>query len=56
MGDRTDASKILVGNPEGKISLGGLGMYGRMVLKFIQKMRAWIGFMWLEIKSRGGLL
>jgi hypothetical protein len=54
-----NAYKILVGKLERKGHLGNLGVYGKVVLKWILEKRGvkmWTGLIWLKIGSNGGLL
>jgi hypothetical protein len=46
------------GNLREIVLLGGLGIDGKEILKFIFKKwdRAWIGLIWLRIETRVGLL
>jgi hypothetical protein len=54
-----NAYKVLVGKPERKRQLGGLGVYGRIILEWILGKyggKLWIGFIQLNIGASGGLL
>jgi hypothetical protein len=59
MGEERKLYKVLVGNPEGKRTLGrprSRWKYGiRMDLREID-LGVWIGFDWLSLGSGGGLL
>ena len=52
MGERRDVYRVLVGKPEGKISLGRPGIDGRIILRWIFRkwdMGVWTGLSWLRI-------
>jgi hypothetical protein len=54
-----NAYKILVAKPEGKIPLENLGLDGSIISKRIlgkYGLGAWIGFIWLRIRTGDGLL
>jgi hypothetical protein len=51
--------KILVGKPEGRDQSELLGVDGRIILIYIlgkYGWRVWIGFIWLSLKTCGGIL
>jgi hypothetical protein len=54
MGEMRNAYNILVGKPEGKRALGT----PRRKWEYNTRMdvRVWTGFIWLRIKTNGGLL
>jgi hypothetical protein len=52
-------AKLLSQGLKGKFCLGELGVVGRMALRWIlnkEEMRVWIGFIWLKIRTSGGIL
>jgi hypothetical protein len=58
MGDRRGAYRILWGDLSERDHLEDLGLDRRIILKWIlrSKIGEWIGFIWLSIGKRVGLL
>ena len=59
MGDKTGASRVLVGTPEGKRPLANPGVDGRVIINWIFKkldVQAWTGLIWLRLGIGGGPL
>jgi hypothetical protein len=59
MGDRRGAYRVLVGDLRERDHLEGLGVDGRIMLKWICEKwdgGTWAGFIWLRIWTGGGLL
>ena len=59
MGDRRDVYRVLLRKPEEKITLGDLGVDGRIILSRIFRkwdMGVWTGSIWLRIGTGGGHL
>jgi hypothetical protein len=59
MGTMRNTYKILVGNSEGKRPLRRPRSGGRIILKWILEKYGWMvwtGFIWLRIRTGGGLL
>jgi hypothetical protein len=57
-GEKRNAYRILVGNPEGKRPLGRPRRRWGTILKWIlerQDAMVWIGSIWLRIETNGGL-
>jgi hypothetical protein len=57
-GEKRNAYRILLGNPEGKRPLGDQDIGGWIILKWILDRMGWYwtGLMWLRIGTSGGLL
>jgi hypothetical protein len=58
-GGQEGCVQSLVGKAEGKKDLEDRAIHGMIIVKWTLKKldrRAWIGLMWLNIGSRGGLL
>ena len=56
-GEKRGSYSVLVGKPEGKRSLGNIGVDGKMILKRIFKnwdRETWTGLIWLRIGAGGG--
>jgi len=59
MGEMRNAYKISVGKPDETGHSGELGVDGKVILKwFLQKQgeKVWTEFIWLRIRTSGGLL
>jgi hypothetical protein len=59
MGKMTNAYKILVCKPEGRVESEDMGVDVKIILKWIlgkQGGRFWSGFIWLSIGLNGGPL
>jgi hypothetical protein len=54
--ERRDAYRVLVRKAEGKRPLGGTGVNGNIILKWVLKKergRTWTGLIWLRIRTGG---
>jgi hypothetical protein len=59
MGEKRNAYRILVGKPEGNKPLGRSGCRWETILEWIMEKldgMVWTGFIWLRIRTSGGLL
>jgi len=59
MGERRGIYKVSVGKPEGKRQLEDPGLDGRIILRWVFRMRdmgVWTGLTWLRIGTGGGHL
>jgi hypothetical protein len=59
MGERRGIYKVSVGKPEGKRQLEDSGLDGRIMLRWVFRMRdmgVWTGLTWLRIGTGGGHL
>jgi hypothetical protein len=57
--DTRNAYKFLLGNLKGRDYSEDLGVYGRIILKWVLKkfcVKSWTGFIWLRIRSSGDLV
>jgi hypothetical protein len=51
--------RVTAGKLEGKSHLGNVGIHGRIILKWSsqqQNKRVWTRFIWLRIRTNGGIL
>ena len=56
MGERGGTYRVLVGKPRERDHLGGPGLNGRIILRWIFRkwgVRAWTGSIWLRIGTGG---
>jgi len=59
MGEEREVYRVLVGKPEGKRPLGGLGVDGWIILGWISRrwdVSIWTGLGWSRIGTGGGRL